>query len=264
VLRAGILRRLVKGQGSRKAWCSPGPCAAGLVLAVAAPAFAGESFLIDSAHTIPSFEVKHFGITTQRGRFDHANGRAVLDIPGRKGSVSLVIDTRSIDIGSAAANRLLTSAAMLDVERFPSITFESERLLFEGERIVGAVGILTLAGVAKPVTVTVNGFSCRTHPLIKRRMCGGDISATLRRSEFGLTGFMPDIGDVVRIDVPVESIAETGALYPRAEQSSPQSIELRSTKAAGGEPSVRNSGAIPEAPSTGDRFRNPSGSFSHF
>jgi polyisoprenoid-binding protein YceI len=176
---------------------------------LAAPAIAAESYTIDSTHTIPVFEVKHFGVTTQRGRFDSANGWVTLDFAAHRGSVSLIIDTRSIDIGSPAANRLLTSDSMLDVEHYPTIAFQSERLVFDGDSVVAAEGMLTLVGVTKPISVAVSGFACRTHPLIKRRMCGGDISATLRRSDFGLTKFLPDIGDSVRIEVPVETFGDS-------------------------------------------------------
>jgi polyisoprenoid-binding protein YceI len=214
---------------------------------LAAPTLAAENYSIDSTHTIPGFEVKHFGVTTQRGRFDRAKGCVTLDVAARRGSVALTIDARSLDIGSSAANRLLMSQAMLDVDRFPVITFQSDRLVFDGDQVVGAEGTLTLVGVSKPITVAVSGFSCGRHPLVKRPMCGGDISATLRRSEFGLTKFLPDIGDFVRIDVPVETFGVSPTSLPDTAQSCPQANELRPTKAADGEPSGRDASATPSA-----------------
>jgi polyisoprenoid-binding protein YceI len=172
----------------------------------AAPA---ESFSIDAGHTIPAFEVSHFGMTTQRGRFNRASGEAVLDFAARTGRISLMIDMRSIDIGSENANRLLKSPLMLDVDRFPTMRFVSERVEFAGDTVVAAEGALTLAGVTRPLRIAVTGFSCRLHPLVKRRLCGADVSASLRRSDFGLTSFLPDIGDLVRIDMPIESLTDS-------------------------------------------------------
>ena len=57
---------------------------------LALPALA-DNYRIDAAHTIPTFEVGHLGFTSQSGRFDKVSGHATLDIPARKGSVSLIL-----------------------------------------------------------------------------------------------------------------------------------------------------------------------------
>jgi polyisoprenoid-binding protein YceI len=68
---------------------------------------------------------------------------------------------------------------------------------------VAADGTLTMIGVSKPVHVTVQRFSCGPHPQTRKPVCGGDVSATLRRSDFGLLKYLDSVSDEVRIDSPV-------------------------------------------------------------
>jgi polyisoprenoid-binding protein YceI len=56
--------------------------------------------------------------------------------------------------------------------------------------------------------VRLAGFNCIAHPLNKKTVCGGTATATIKRSEFGLTKGLPGIGDEVQITVPVESFKD--------------------------------------------------------
>jgi len=175
--------------------------------AFAASAQAADCYAIDSTHSIPTFAVKHFGAATQRGRFAGAAGWVSLDTKRQRGSVNLVIDASTVDIGSSTGNALLRSAAMLDTARHPLLSFHSDYLLFAGDRVVGASGTIDISGRSRPIRLEIDDFTCRTHPLLHRKLCGADVSATLSRSDFGLTGWLGEIGDSVRIDMPVEAIA---------------------------------------------------------
>ncbi|HVL58658.1 MAG TPA: YceI family protein, partial [Burkholderiaceae bacterium] len=62
-------------------------------------------------------------------------------------------------------------------------------------------GNLTLLGVTRPVTLTFERFVCAPHPFTKRDNCGGNATATIRRSEFGMKYLLPQIGDEVKIRV---------------------------------------------------------------
>ena len=74
--------------------------ACAFTLLFVAPAFAADTYTFDPQYTIPVFEVGHLGFTTQRGRFDKAEGKAVLDFTQKKGSVSFTVMTKSLDMGS--------------------------------------------------------------------------------------------------------------------------------------------------------------------
>jgi polyisoprenoid-binding protein YceI len=68
--------------------------------AAALPAAAeSESFTLDPNHTFASFEYKHFGLSTQRGRFTKLTGKATVDTAAKTGNLDVVIDASSIDVG---------------------------------------------------------------------------------------------------------------------------------------------------------------------
>jgi polyisoprenoid-binding protein YceI len=160
------------------------------------------------AHTWPVFEVNHLGFSTQRGRFNNSSGKVTLDIAAKKGSVELVIETASIDMGFEKWDEHLKSDEFFNVAQFPTMRFASDKLVFDGDKVVGAEGSITLLGVTKPLTLTVSNFRCAPHPMVKKPACGADITAVLKRSEFGMTKFVPAVSDEVKIIVPVEAILD--------------------------------------------------------
>ena len=172
---------------------------------LAAPAFAADSYTIDPSHTFPVFEVNHLGFTNQRGRFNRSAGKITLDMAAKKGSVDLSIDTTSLDMGFDTWDKHLSADGFFNTEKFPAMTFNSDRLVFEGDKVVAAEGSFTLLGVTKPLRLAVSHFHCGPHPFTKKAMCGADVSATLKRSEFGMIKFLPAVSDEVKISSPVEA-----------------------------------------------------------
>ncbi len=179
-----------------------------LATLLAAPAWAADSYTVDSRHTWPVFEVNHLGFSTQRGRFNKSSGKITLDTAAKKGSVDLTIETASIDMGLDKWDEHLKSDEFFNVAQFPTMQFTSDKLVFDGDRVVAAEGSFTLLGVTKPLTLTVSNFRCAPHPMVKKPACGADITANLKRSEFGMTKFVPAVSDEVRISVPVEAIKD--------------------------------------------------------
>jgi len=182
-----------------------------LILAAAlltAPAYAADSYTVDSRHTWPVFEVSHMGFSTQRGRFNNSSGKIMLDTAAKKGSVELVIETASLDMGLDKWDEHLKSDEFFNVAQFPTMRFASDKLVFDSDKVVAAEGSITLLGITKPLTLTVSNFRCAPHPMVKKPACGADITATLKRSEFGMTKFLPGVGDEVKIIVPVEAFKD--------------------------------------------------------
>lgn len=182
--------------------------AAALSTLLAAPACVAENYTIDSSHTWPVFEVNHLGFSTQRGRFNKSSGKVTLNIAEKKGSVELAVETASIDMGLEKWDEHMRSDEFFNVAQFPAMRFSSDKLLFDGDRVVAAEGSFTLLGVTKPLTVTVSNFRCAPHPMNKRLTCGADITASLKRSEFGMTKYVPAVSDEVKISVPVEATVD--------------------------------------------------------
>lgn len=177
-----------------------------LVALLALPAQAAvDNYTIDSRHTFPVFEVKHLGFSTQRGRFNQSSGKITLDIAAKKGSVDIRIETASLDMGLDKWDEHMKSEDFFNVEFHPTMRFVSDKLVFEGDKVVAAEGSFTLLDVTRPMRLTVSNFHCAPHPMNKKPTCGADITATLKRSEFGMTKYVPAVSDEVRISVPVEA-----------------------------------------------------------
>ncbi len=175
---------------------------------LAAPACAADNYTIDPSHTWPVFEVNHLGFSTQRGRFNKTSGKIALDAAAKKGSVDLVIATTSLDMGLDKWDEHLKSEDFFNAGQFPAMHFTSDKLVFDGDKVVAAEGSFTLLGVTKPMTLTVSNFRCAPHPMNKKPTCGADITTTLKRSEFGMTKYVPAVSDEVRISVPVEAVKD--------------------------------------------------------
>ncbi len=185
-----------------------------LAVTVSAPAFAAEErYDIDQRHTYPIFEVSHFGFSTQRGRFDKTEGSIVLDRAGRTGSVTVAIDAASISMGAKDWDDMMRSDKFFDVARYPTMKFRSTRLIFEGENVVAAEGEFTLLGQTRPLRLEVANFRCGNNPIYKKDECGADVTATIKRSDYGMKEFLPAVGDTIRLIIPVEAfkVVETPA-----------------------------------------------------
>lgn len=175
-----------------------------LLAASATSAFA-QTYTIDPSHTYPSFEADHMGISFWRGKFEKTSGTVVLDRAAKTGSLDIVIDANSIDFGHAKMNEHAKSKDLFNVEKFPTATYKSKSIKFDGDKPVSVDGELTLLGVTKPVTLAINKFKCIQHPMLKREVCGADVSATFNRADFGLIygmnyGFSPEVKLAIQVE----------------------------------------------------------------
>jgi polyisoprenoid-binding protein YceI len=172
--------------------------------ALAAP----ETYIIDGPHTLPRFSYSHFGYSTQLSRFDKTSGKIVLDRQAKTGSVEVTIDTTSVDTGYPLFNEHIQGQDFLDTAKYPIATFISNNLKFEGEKLVSVDGTLTLKGISKPVTLTVTSFQCMPHPMLKKDACGTNATTVVKRTDFNMGKYAPNVGDDVTITIPVEAVKE--------------------------------------------------------
>lgn len=171
-------------------------------LAVAAP----ETYIIDGTHTFPRFEYSHFGYSSQVSRFDKTSGKITLDRAARTGSVDVVIDAKSVNTGYALFNEHIQAEDYFDTAKYPTISFKSSSLKFDGDKLVAVDGNLTVKGVTKPVTLTVTSFHCMPHPMLKKDACGANATTKIKRSEFNAGKNAPYVSDEVTLTIPVEAI----------------------------------------------------------
>ena len=174
----------------------------------AIPAFAADAYTIDPQHTFPGFEINHLGFSNMHGSFTATTGKIVLDPGGNAGSIDASVDLNSVTTGFAKRDEHLRSGDFFDVAKYPSMTFKSTRLKYNGTTLAGADGELTLHGVTKPVTLTVTNFNCGANPISKKPTCGGNATTTIKRSDFGISTYVPAISDAVKITIEVEAIKD--------------------------------------------------------
>jgi polyisoprenoid-binding protein YceI len=172
----------------------------------ASTVLAADTYTIDPNHTYPSFEADHMGVSMWRGKFNKTSGSIMLDRAAKTGSLDIVIDAASVDFGHDKMNEHARGKDLFNVEKFPTITYKSKSMKFDGDRVVAVDGELTLLGVTKPVLLTVNKFKCIEHPMLKREVCGADASAQFNRTDFGLSYGTPRFAPEVKLQIQVEAI----------------------------------------------------------
>ncbi len=178
-------------------------------LAFAAPAYGEDVYVIDPTHTFPMFEIMHGGFSLQRGSFLGATGKVTLDRAAKKGAISVTIDAASVDSRMPARDVHLRSERFFDVAKYPTITFKSSDFKFNGDNLTAVDGELTMHGVTKPVKLAITNFKCGQSPFSRdKQMCGAEVTAMIKRSEFGIVTGIPNLADDVRIAIPVEAIKE--------------------------------------------------------
>jgi polyisoprenoid-binding protein YceI len=171
----------------------------------AAAAAAPSSYSVDPDHTHPSFEVDHFGgLSVWRGTFKRTAGKVVLDVAAKSGSVEIKVDTGSIDLANDKLNEHVSGPEMLDAARFSTAIYQGTLGGFKNGVPTLATGTLTLHGVTKPLTLTIDSFKCIQHPMIKKEVCGADATGTFNRADFGVNygqqyGFRQEV--LMRIQV---------------------------------------------------------------
>ena len=141
--------------------------------ALAAP----ESYTFDPYHTIANFTVDHFDTSTVYGRFNKVSGKLVVDLAAKTGSVA----------------------------EFPTMTFKSTAVKFNGDTPATLEGNLTLLGVTKPLTLTIERFKCGPRSGSGKEGCGGNATGKLKRSDFGMKTGIPAVGDEITLHIGFEA-----------------------------------------------------------
>ena len=176
------------------------------LLAASATSAIAATYNIDPTHTYPSFEADHMGLSVWRGKFDKTSGTVTMDRAAKTGALDVTIDAGSIDFGFDKMNTHAKGADMFNVEKFPAVSYESKAFKFDGDKLVGVEGELTLLGVTKPVALKVDKFNCIMHPRYKREVCGANATAEFKRTDFGLNYATPAFAPEVKLAIQIEAI----------------------------------------------------------
>ena len=187
---------------------SPLAVAATLLAAASLAQAEAVTYAVEPMHTYVTFEVRHFGTSTNRGRFDKKEGSITLDRAAKTGRADITIDTASISSGLPMFDGHLRGDNFLRVKDFPTAKFVGNQFTFDGDKVSAVSGTLTLLGKTQPITLNATHFNCYDSPMLKREVCGGDFEATLQRSAYGMTYGLPGIPDSVKLVIQIEAVRQ--------------------------------------------------------
>ena len=171
------------------------------------------TYAVDKSHSEATFQVRHL-LTKVRGRFADFDGAIEFDAANPEGaSVTLAIQTASIDTSESNRDTHLRSADFFSVEEFPTITFRSSQVAKRGDSEFDVTGDLTIHGITKTITVRVAFLGAAKDPWGNTRVAF-EGEYTINRKDFGLNwnaaletgGFL--VGDDVKISVSIQAIAQ--------------------------------------------------------
>jgi len=184
------------------------------LLALAALALAGAAqaqsatYVVEPTHTFVTFEVKHSGTSTNRGRFDKKKGSITIDPAAKTGKAEITIDMASINTGTPSFDGHLKGKDFFNASEFATAKFVGNQFEFDGTKVKSVAGTLTMLGKTAPVTLTAEHYNCFMSSHLKVEVCGGDFVTTIQRSQWGMSYAIPGIPDCVRLVIQIEAVKQ--------------------------------------------------------
>ena len=177
-----------------------------LALATVARA-AEETYTVDTNHTHATFAFQHLGFSTFHGKVPARGGTVVIDRAAKTGRVDVEFDPNAVATGVPKFEEHLRSADFFEVAKHPTATFKSSRMTFDDKGSPKTVvGDLTIKGITKPVTLQVTSFHCGDHPMAKVPACGANATASIKRSDYGMSFALPAVPDEIGLEIEIEAM----------------------------------------------------------
>ncbi|HEY1987242.1 MAG TPA: YceI family protein [Terracidiphilus sp.] len=182
------------------------------ILACAAPLVMAQTstWAIDPPHSEIEFTVRHMGVSNVHGRFGGIQGNILMnDADATKSTVSVTIDTTTLDTGVAQRDTHLKSPDFFDVTKFPAASFASTSVAKSGTHL-NVSGNLTLHGVTRPVTLDVDGPSAPVPGMDKKPHSGFSATTTISRKDFGIGPNFGAamVGDDIKLTIELEVVKQ--------------------------------------------------------
>jgi polyisoprenoid-binding protein YceI len=181
------------------------------VAALGAQAAGPNTWTIDSGHSTAGFSAKHLMVSTVRGTLGPIKGTVEYDGKSLQSlKVDASIDVSAINTGNESRDRDLKGAGFFDVAKFPAATFKSKRVESGGAGTFKLIGDLTMHGVTKEVTLTVEGPSAIVKSQNGGQKIGASATTTLNRRDFGLeysnmVEAVPVVSDEIQVTIDIEA-----------------------------------------------------------
>jgi len=179
-----------------------------LIVFFALPAFAGETYRLDPAHTSVVFRVKHLGVAQFYGSFNGATGTFQFDESSpSKNTIELEVKAANVNTGIDKRDNHLKSPDFFNAGEHPVISFKSKSVMQSDNGTYKVSGDLNILGKTSPITVEAKETGSGKDPWGKYRK-GFETSFTVKRSEFGMNYMLGGLSDEVLVIVSVEGIRQ--------------------------------------------------------
>ena len=180
-----------------------------LLTAATLPAFAApQKYDIDTGHTQVIFSWNHFGFSNPSGLLEKFSGDFMLDTADlTKSSISITFPLDGIHTGVPKLDEHLKSPDFFDAAKYPDITFKSTKVEKSGANGLKVTGDLTIHGVTKPVTLDAKVNKIGDNPMMKKASAGFDATTTIKRSDFGVNKYVPNVSDEIPVRITFDSHA---------------------------------------------------------
>ncbi len=181
--------------------------AAALALATTVAFAAPLTYKIDANHTDVIASWSHFGFSNPIAHFGKVDGFITYD-PAKVGEskVEVTIPLAGLNSHVEAFDEHLRSDDFFDAANHPNITFKSTSVKSAGKDKLAVTGDLTIKGITKSVTLDVTINKLGMQPMAKREAAGFEATTTIKRSDFGVGKYAPNVSDEVKISITTEAI----------------------------------------------------------
>ncbi|WP_431635542.1 YceI family protein [Dyella sp. KULCS107] len=169
------------------------------------------TYKLDPSHTMVLFSWNHFGFSNPTANLGIGEGTVVYDeAKPANSSVQVTLPLANLDTHVSALDEHLKKPDFFDAAKYPVVTFKSTRVEPLGGNKFKVTGDLTVHGVTKPVVLDATLNKAGMQPMLKVPAIGFDATATIRRSDFGMGAYVPNVSDEVQIRITTEAEAGKG------------------------------------------------------
>ncbi|MEL6751462.1 MAG: YceI family protein [Pseudomonadota bacterium] len=179
--------------------------ALGAAIAFAPAAFAADNYKFDPSHSQILFSYDHLGFSTTYGLISGFEGTATIDQDDlSKSSVNVTFPINMFTTGWEARENHFLSPDFFNAAVNPNVTFTSTSVEATGDETAKITGDLTIAGTTKSVVLDAKLNKIGPNPINQKPWAGMNATTTLKRSDFGVDKFAPNVSDEVEIVISVE------------------------------------------------------------
>ncbi len=157
------------------------------------------------------------GFSNPSANFGQVEGTLVYNAEDvSQSSVEVTLPLAGLNSFTAKFDEHLRSADFFDAAKFPSATFKSTKVESAGTNKLTVTGDLTIKDITRPVVLDVTINAAGEHPMMKVPAVGFDATTTLKRSDFGVGAYAPNVSDEVQLRITTEATGQKAEEAPAA------------------------------------------------